>query len=740
MYFLEGGLLMVGNLLKTDSWVGDDKRTHCNVCVQQFLPFRRRHHCRTCGEVVCGGCSSQRTIRLTEVNVECATRICTFCVIRATDASIKANEDAMRGALMNSRRLSTMSVLSISSPPEYDWRDKHQMTLLSSESALTLGSVVQLWPQPLPANETARLQVARHSTICSKEMDPTMNLLVNIVARTLECPAAFVGIMDDSYLWIKASVGLDDRVTHMPREGCICAHTLSQGTTMIVDDTSTDKHFHADDHVVGSSSMRYYAGTPVRVRGHCIGVVCALDTEPHSKTTDAMKSTLEAVANIVSEVLEQRLNRSQPTEDSSVEKELGTDSDLSFYLQRRSNRTTVDLHASLHGHNLLPDSLGMSSLGESSDRNRFNSPQAPYLPLEYADKITVALDYFHYLQSGDWVECNAGSMTRSSEAIRTDESSNQENSYTRSSMKLSGSCSDVLARLLDYEDTRLYRNFFANASRRRKLGDQTWMNDITLQSNLHSKAMENVHVLTHWRQYPDGSNVVVAISDEVLEEALSNAFLFAWFVAPCTLDDNLGSITVSCIALQLGRNQTSNREFSHDLLERLSLVTASCSIQLTDGIPASKMPSPMRHSPTRDNQKTHEGPDSFGSSDTEVLQMDLNSVRDSTAANTTSRSTWRSTCDYIPGSEISTRDESSLSTTNGAALQQIPKLNENEQMLLDLLDRTISTQEVLAQQQHEMASVIDLHGTQLERLSTALERVESLLVDKALKSATKGSV
>lgn len=47
MYFLEGGLLVASSLLKTDAWVQDDERTHCNVCVQQFLPFRRRHHCRT---------------------------------------------------------------------------------------------------------------------------------------------------------------------------------------------------------------------------------------------------------------------------------------------------------------------------------------------------------------------------------------------------------------------------------------------------------------------------------------------------------------------------------------------------------------------------------------------------------------------------------------------------------------------------------------------------------------------
>ncbi|KAG6621858.1 pectin lyase F [Phytophthora cinnamomi] len=196
MYFLEGGLLMVGNLLQTDDWVNDGLRTHCSVCVQQFLPFRRRHHCRTCGEVVCAGCSSQRAIRLTDMNVECETRVCTFCIIRATDTSIKANEAALRETSVEPQRLSAVSVLSLASAPAV--RPDKRLTLMSAESELTTGSVVQLWPQPLPINETARLRVARHSTIRAPEADPTMNLLVNIVSRTLECPAAFIGIMDDS--------------------------------------------------------------------------------------------------------------------------------------------------------------------------------------------------------------------------------------------------------------------------------------------------------------------------------------------------------------------------------------------------------------------------------------------------------------------------------------------------------------------------------------------------------------
>lgn len=136
MYFLEGGLLMVGNLLQTDAWVNDQLRTHCSVCVQQFLPFRRRHHCRTCGEVVCGGCSSQRAIRLTDMNVECETRVCTFCIIRATDTSIKANEAALTETSLEPQRLSTVSVLSLASTAV---RPDKRLTLQSAESELTRG-------------------------------------------------------------------------------------------------------------------------------------------------------------------------------------------------------------------------------------------------------------------------------------------------------------------------------------------------------------------------------------------------------------------------------------------------------------------------------------------------------------------------------------------------------------------------------------------------------------------------
>ena len=44
----------------SQDWVSNELRTRCALCCRPFTRVRRRHHCRICGEVVCGRCSSYR--------------------------------------------------------------------------------------------------------------------------------------------------------------------------------------------------------------------------------------------------------------------------------------------------------------------------------------------------------------------------------------------------------------------------------------------------------------------------------------------------------------------------------------------------------------------------------------------------------------------------------------------------------------------------------------------------------
>ena len=41
-------------------WVADDEVKACMCCKASFGLFIRKHHCRQCGSVVCGDCSSNR--------------------------------------------------------------------------------------------------------------------------------------------------------------------------------------------------------------------------------------------------------------------------------------------------------------------------------------------------------------------------------------------------------------------------------------------------------------------------------------------------------------------------------------------------------------------------------------------------------------------------------------------------------------------------------------------------------
>ncbi|CAH8578227.1 unnamed protein product [Schistosoma turkestanicum] len=50
----------------------------CHRCKSAFTTFRRKHHCRKCGQVFCGECTSSRTV-LPEFGIEKEVRVCDLC-------------------------------------------------------------------------------------------------------------------------------------------------------------------------------------------------------------------------------------------------------------------------------------------------------------------------------------------------------------------------------------------------------------------------------------------------------------------------------------------------------------------------------------------------------------------------------------------------------------------------------------------------------------------------------------
>ena len=45
------------------NWVPDKEAIACLACEKSFNSFRRKHHCRLCGQVFCHSCSQQKTTK-----------------------------------------------------------------------------------------------------------------------------------------------------------------------------------------------------------------------------------------------------------------------------------------------------------------------------------------------------------------------------------------------------------------------------------------------------------------------------------------------------------------------------------------------------------------------------------------------------------------------------------------------------------------------------------------------------
>ena len=43
-------------------WIDDSLRNECVICHKHFSLFRKRHHCRCCGEIICSNCLIQKSV------------------------------------------------------------------------------------------------------------------------------------------------------------------------------------------------------------------------------------------------------------------------------------------------------------------------------------------------------------------------------------------------------------------------------------------------------------------------------------------------------------------------------------------------------------------------------------------------------------------------------------------------------------------------------------------------------
>ncbi len=158
---------------------------------------------------------------------------------------------------------------------------------------------------PVQTDEEARLQALAEHDILNAEPDSSLAHIVELAARLLGAPAAFVSFVDRDRQVFHAKIGLS--LCETDRDVAFCARTIAQADILVVLDASQDPRFRDNPLVTGAPFIRFYAGVPLRTGdGHAIGTLCLAGPKPRRAFTSRDRRILTDLARLVLDRLELR--------------------------------------------------------------------------------------------------------------------------------------------------------------------------------------------------------------------------------------------------------------------------------------------------------------------------------------------------------------------------------------------------------------------------------------------------
>ncbi|OQR81009.1 hypothetical protein ACHHYP_16857 [Achlya hypogyna] len=319
------GMLSIDQLCPQSQWVPLAERPRCVRCNTSFALFRRGHHCRLCGEVVCRACTTKRTVRhrtqakVTDVPVctNCCAPPKTFTKKRQGlqvasppppgnqchhDGSI--NADGHCRPNIPNKKLGvkdgkvclkcllqrTHEVMGTSAPPPQQHKITRGPESPSTDTMSSFGSATTTaypldfswgrpWPKPpILADEPQRLEALRRCDILDTLPEDVFEIICDLAIKATGCPMAAVAFLDADRLWFKARMGLAQ--SQLPRDVAFCAHTIVSCEPLVVLDTLLDMRFVKNPLVAGKAKIRFYAATP---DNYVLGTVFVLDSKPRDE-------------------------------------------------------------------------------------------------------------------------------------------------------------------------------------------------------------------------------------------------------------------------------------------------------------------------------------------------------------------------------------------------------------------------------------------------------------------------
>ena len=160
-------------------------------------------------------------------------------------------------------------------------------------------------PSVLPADEAGRLEAVHRYQILDTPEDGAFDRITALAARLFSVPIAIVSVVDHDRIWFKSHHGVE--IGHVDRDPGLCASAILQNEPWIIQDAKTDSRALSNPLVAGELGLQFYAGIPLRTRdGYNLGTLCIIDRQPRTLSQQDLR-TLEDLAAIVMNDLEQRL-------------------------------------------------------------------------------------------------------------------------------------------------------------------------------------------------------------------------------------------------------------------------------------------------------------------------------------------------------------------------------------------------------------------------------------------------
>lgn len=145
--------------------------------------------------------------------------------------------------------------------------------------------------------------------LTSPEVDAILQNVAAEAAAELELPISLVSIVLDEAQYFAAAHGLSGWLAQTrgtPVEWAFCANAVSNREPFVVEDATTHPLVESNPLVL-HEGIRCYAGIPlISTRGHALGTLCVIGTEPRAFREQQIEKLRELAARAVQRIEERR--------------------------------------------------------------------------------------------------------------------------------------------------------------------------------------------------------------------------------------------------------------------------------------------------------------------------------------------------------------------------------------------------------------------------------------------------